>query len=79
MDVRIGISQVPREIEVELPDGTKPEELMSKVEAALGKENGVIWLSDKRGRQVGIPVAKLAYIEVDTASESRRVGFGAAV
>lgn len=79
MDVRIGVSQVPREIEVELADGSRAEDLMAKVEAALAKDNGVIWLTDKRGRQVGVPVAKLAYIEVDTASESRRVGFGAAV
>lgn len=79
VDVRIGISQVPREIEVELADGTNADELAAKLEAALGKENGVLWLTDKRGRKVGIPGAKLAYVEIDTAAESRRVGFGAAV
>ena len=79
MDVRIGISQVPREIEVELGDGTSPDELVAKLDEALDKGNGMVWLTDKRGRRVGIPAAKLAYIEVDTASESRRVGFGAAV
>jgi divalent metal cation (Fe/Co/Zn/Cd) transporter len=79
VDVRIGVSQVPREIEVELADGTSADELMAKIEKALAKEGGVVWLTDKRGRQVGVPVAKLAYIEVDSASESRRVGFGAAV
>jgi Protein of unknown function (DUF3107) len=79
VDVRIGISQVPREIEVELADGTDPDELVAKLEAALGKESGIVWLIDKRGRRVGVPAAKLAYIELDTAAESRRVGFGAAV
>ena len=79
MDVRIGISQVPREIEVELGDGASPDELVAKLEEALAKGNGMVWLTDKRGRRVGVPAAKLAYIEVDTASESRRVGFGAAV
>lgn len=79
VDVRIGISQVPREIEVELAEGTSADELVAKLEAALAKENGMVWLTDKRGRRVGVPVAKLAYVEVDTGSELRRVGFGAAV
>jgi hypothetical protein len=79
VDVRIGVSQVPREIEVEVADGTGADELVAKLETALSKENGIVWLTDKRGRRVGVPVAKLAYIELDTAAESRRVGFGAAV
>ena len=79
VDVRIGVSQVPREIEVELADGTAADELVAKLETALSKENGIVWLTDKRGRKIGVPVAKLAYIELDTAPESRRVGFGAAV
>lgn len=79
MDVRIGISQVPREIEVEMADGTSADELVAKIETALSKDSGILWLSDKRGRKVGVPAAKLAYVELDTASESRRVGFGAAV
>jgi hypothetical protein len=79
VDVRIGISQVPREIEVELADGTSADELEAMLEAAIKQESGFVWLTDKRGRRVGVPVGKLAYIEMDTASESRRVGFGAAV
>ena len=39
----------------------------------------MLWLTDKRGRRVGVPAAKLAYIELDTGAETRRVGFGAAV
>ena len=78
MDVRIGITQAPREMEVELTD-TTAEELAAKVEAAVAKGSGMLWLTDRRGRQVGIPAAKLAYIELDTGAEMRRVGFGAAV
>lgn len=78
MDVRIGITQAPREMEVELTDMTA-EELAAKVEAAVTKGSGMLWLTDRRGRQVGIPAAKLAYIELDTGAEMRRVGFGAAV
>lgn len=79
MDVRIGVSQVPRDIEVELADSTSPEELVAKIDAAVTKAEGMIWFTDKRGRRIGIPAAKLAYVELDTATEMRRVGFGAAV
>lgn len=79
LDVRIGVSQHPREIEVEVADGTDPDELVAKVEAAVEKASGMLWLSDKRGRRVGVPAAKLAYIELDTGAETRRVGFGASV
>ena len=79
MDIRIGVSQAPREIEVELADNTSADELVAKVEAAVAKATGMLWLTDKRGRRVGVPAAKLAYVELDTAAEMRRVGFGAAV
>jgi Protein of unknown function (DUF3107) len=79
MDVRIGIAQAPREIEVELTDNTSADELVAKIDAAVDKAAGMLWLTDKRGRRIGVPASKLAYIELDTAAETRRVGFGAAV
>lgn len=79
MDVRIGVSQHPREIEVEMADGTSADELVARVDAALEKSSGMLWLTDKRGRKVGVPAAKLAYMELDTGAETRRVGFGASV
>ncbi|HUC15334.1 MAG TPA: DUF3107 domain-containing protein [Acidimicrobiales bacterium] len=79
MDVRIGVTQSPREIEVELADNTSADELVAKIDAAVTSATGMLWLSDKRGRRVGIPAAKLAYVELDSGAETRRVGFGAAV
>jgi Protein of unknown function (DUF3107) len=79
VDVRIGISQHPREIEVELAEGSDADELVARVEAAVGKSSGMLWLTDKRGRRVGVPSEKLAYVELDSTSETRRVGFGASV
>jgi hypothetical protein len=79
VDVRIGITQAPREIEVELADNMSADELIAQVDAAVTKSAGMLWLTDKRGRHIGVPAAKLAYIELDTATETRRVGFGAAV
>jgi len=79
VDVRIGVTQSPREIEVELADNTSADELVAKIDTAVTKATGMLWLIDKRGRRVGIPAAKLAYVELDSGAETRRVGFGAAV
>ncbi|MBV9664879.1 MAG: DUF3107 family protein, partial [Actinobacteria bacterium] len=33
------------------------------------------WLTDKRGRTVAVPTAKVAYIEIGSPTDERRVGF----
>lgn len=94
MDVRIGIYQTPKELEVELGEGVDREKVLADIEAALGGGDGagggggrgkgssegpggVLWLTDRRGRRVGVPVAKIAYVEVGAPTNERRVGFGA--
>ena len=76
MDVRIGVTYTTREIEVELGDDADRDAVVAGIESALAKENGVVWLDDRRGRRYGIPVTKVAWIEIDHATEDRRVGFG---
>ncbi|HEY3486363.1 MAG TPA: DUF3107 domain-containing protein [Ilumatobacteraceae bacterium] len=75
MDVRIGVTQAPREITVEIPDDER-DEVRTKVDAALSGATDVLWLADKRGREVGVPSAKIAYVEVGTPDGDRRIGFG---
>jgi hypothetical protein len=77
VDVRIGVTQTPKEIEVELADGTDVEALAASIESTLSGGDGVLWLTDRRGRRVGVPVSKVAYVEVDVSGDERRVGFGA--
>ena len=79
MDVRIGVTQSPKEIEVELAEGTDADALTAKIEQALTSDGGVLWLTDRRGRRVGVPAPKIAYVEFNVTSDERRVGFGAAV
>ncbi|MGH9059670.1 MAG: DUF3107 domain-containing protein [Acidimicrobiales bacterium] len=79
MDVRIGVTNTAREIDVELPDSADPDQLAAQIEKSLATEHGILWLTDRRGRRVGIPADKVAYVEVDTNSQERRVGFGAAM
>ena len=76
MEIRIGIVQSMKELDVELPTETDREQIVRDVEAALAGE-GVLWLTDRRGRRVGVPVARIAYVELGPAHSERVVGFGA--
>ena len=64
MDVRIGVTYSPKEIDVELPEDTDRDALKQEIAAALGKDDDVLWLTDRRGRMVGVPSAKVAYVEI---------------
>ncbi|HUC05725.1 MAG TPA: DUF3107 domain-containing protein [Acidimicrobiales bacterium] len=77
MDVRIGIIQTPRELEVEMADDADRDKVVGEIEKLLKAGDGVLWLTDRRGRKVGVPVAKVAFVEVGAPSTERRVGFGA--
>ena len=77
MDVRIGITQSPKEVEIELAEDTDRDALLADIEKALDGTDGVLWLTDRRGRKVAVPVAKVAYVEVGAPTHERRVGFGA--
>ncbi|MDP8992350.1 MAG: DUF3107 domain-containing protein [Actinomycetota bacterium] len=74
MVVRIGVTYTAKEIEVDLDDADA-DELVKTVEEALADESRVLWLTDRRGRRVGVPSAKVAYVEIG-GHEDRRVGFG---
>jgi Protein of unknown function (DUF3107) len=74
--VRIGVTYNPREIEVELADDADPEAVKASVEGSIAA-GGMLWLTDRKGHQVGVAVDKLAYIDLGTAADSGRIGFGA--
>jgi hypothetical protein len=75
VEVRIGVTQTPREIEIEVAD-TDRDKVVQDIESSLANGEGVLWLTDRRGRTVGVPSAKVAYIEI-SPTEDRRVGFAA--
>ena len=75
MEVRIGVTYTAKEIEVELGDGADRDAIVGQVESALGGDGGMLWLTDKRGRQVGVPADKVAYVEIGSPNDERRVGF----
>lgn len=69
-------SPSPRELSVELPDDTDRDALRAQVEAALTGAVDVLWLTDKKDRQVAVSAAKIAYVEIGTAEGDRKIGFG---
>lgn len=79
VDVRIGVTNTPKEIEVELGEGADAEALVRQVQESLAVERGILWLTDRRGRRVGVPADKVAYVELDSTHDERRVGFGTAI
>ena len=76
MDVRIGVTQAPREINLELAEDADRADLKLRVEAALSGASDVLWITDKRGNDIGVPSAKIAYVELGSGESSRKIGFG---
>ncbi|MGH9124921.1 MAG: DUF3107 domain-containing protein [Acidimicrobiales bacterium] len=79
MEVRIGVTQSPREIEVDLGDDADAAAVAKQVEDAVNGDVSILWLTDRKGRRVGVSAAKLAYVEIGSPADERRVGFGAHV
>lgn len=74
MDVRIGVTYTAKELEVELPDDADGDAVKAEVEAALSG-GGVLWLTDRKGRNVGVPADKIAYVDMGAEAGDRRIGF----
>lgn len=73
MEVKIGIHESPKEIVVELEG--EADEVIAGIEAAIGADDGMLWLTDKKGRKVGVPADRVAYVEISPDAE-KTVGFG---
>ena len=68
MEVKIGIQQAQRELSIETA-----EQVQQQVATAV-ESGGVVTLTDTKGRTVLVPAAKLAYVEIGTATVGT-VGF----
>ena len=78
MNVRIGIIQSPKEIEVDLGPDAEKDKVQKEIESVLEERSdkpSAPWLTDKRGRKVGVPTEKIAYVEIGSDEAERRVGF----
>ena len=77
MDIRIGVTNAPREINIELDDDEAARAaLKTAVEGALSGTSSVLWVTDKKGRDIAVPAERIAYVEIGSAGAERRIGFG---
>ena len=75
MDIRIGITHGGRELNVEIDDDAAAD-AAAALESALSGDESVLWLNDRSGRRVGVPIDKLAFLELGPTGD-RRIGFAA--
>jgi hypothetical protein len=71
MEIKIGIQHSARELVVESSDTA--DDIAEAVSAAVTSD-GVLTLTDSKGRKVIVPAAKLAYVEIG-GGVSGQVGF----
>lgn len=74
MEVKIGVSDSPRELVFNSSE--TPEQVEHHIKTALAAgENEILSLIDDKGRRFLVQTAKIAYVEIG-AADVRRVGFG---
>ena len=61
MNVRIGIAETGREVEVEVADR---DEFVARLDTAYADGEKILWFNDTKGNEVGIPVARIGFIEI---------------
>jgi hypothetical protein len=75
MEVRIGVVYTTRELSLETEESA--EQIAAAVDSAISAGDSLLWLTDTKGRRIGVPVEKIAYVEVAADAGGRKVGFGA--
>jgi hypothetical protein len=75
MELRIGVVDTPKELSLEI-DGSV-EDVVKAIEDALGSSSrSMVWLTDVKGRRVGTPADRIAYVEIEEEGATQHVGFG---
>jgi Protein of unknown function (DUF3107) len=71
VEVKIGVQHAPRELTLE--SAQTPAEVEQAVTEAMAKD-GVLTLTDEKGRRVIVPITKVAYVEI-AETTNRPFGF----
>ena len=74
MEVRIGVVYTARELALETDDSV--DEVTQAIDSALNSGDSMLWLTDAKGRRIGVPTDKIAFVEVAADAGGRKVGFG---
>jgi uncharacterized protein DUF3107 len=74
MEVRIGVVYTARELVLDMADDA--ETVSAAIESAVREKSPLLWLTDAKGRRIGVPTDKVAFVEVASDLADRKVGFG---
>jgi hypothetical protein len=74
MELRIGVVHTPKELSLELDESA--DDIVKLIDDALNGGSPMLWVTDSKGRRVGTPTDKIAYVELTEDGSSKRVGFG---
>lgn len=72
MEIRIGITNIGRELSFESSQSTA--EIEKLIADALASDKNFFTVSDDKGKMYIVPTAGLAYVEIGS-EETRRIGF----
>jgi uncharacterized protein DUF3107 len=72
VEVKIGVQNANRELVLDSSESA--DDVAKAVAVALSDQEGVLTLTDTRGRKVLVPTAKLAYVEIGSPTAGQ-VGF----
>jgi hypothetical protein len=77
VDVRIGVIHTVKEIDIELPGDADRDKIRKAIDTAMSDDSATLWLTDRHGREIAVPAARIAYVELGSPDSERRIGFGA--
>lgn len=72
MNARIGVAESNKVVEFEVDDAAQ---FRRELEEVFASAQEVFWITDQKKRSVGVPVARIAFIEIDSEDGARTVGF----
>ncbi len=73
MEIRIGVVYTTRELTLDIDDTV--DQVTERIEGALSNGDSMLWLVDNKGRRVGVPTDKIAFVEVDADAGVHKMGF----
>jgi hypothetical protein len=74
MELRVGVVHSPKELTIELDSSA--DDVVKLIDDGLAEGKPLVWVTDTKGRRVGLPTDKIAYVEVDDGVGGHHVGFG---
>ena len=75
MEIRIGVTDNPRDLTLVLADDADRDSVKAAIDEALAGSSTSLWLTDAKGREVAVSSARLAYVEIGPAG-ANPIGFG---